>query len=91
MTPVDPQACYGIAPGHRLQWEEAQQKWVILYPEGMVTLNESAAETVRRCDGGTPLRAVIDDLERQYDETGLEPDVLELVGAALEEGWLTRC
>ncbi|MFX5622761.1 pyrroloquinoline quinone biosynthesis peptide chaperone PqqD, partial [Acinetobacter baumannii] len=27
----------------RLQWEEAQQAWVLLYPEGMVTLNDSAA------------------------------------------------
>jgi pyrroloquinoline quinone biosynthesis protein D len=80
--------CYALAPGHRLQWEEAQQAWVILYPEGMVILNDSAAETLRRCDGATPLAAVIDDLERVYGESGLATDVLELVAAALEEGWL---
>jgi pyrroloquinoline quinone biosynthesis protein D len=80
--------CYALAPGHRLQWEDAQQAWVILYPEGMVILNDSAAETLRRCDGVTPLSAVIEDLERAYAETGLAPDVLELVAAALEEGWL---
>ena len=63
MNAVDPDACYGIAPGHRMQWEEVQQSWVILYPEGMVQLNDSAAEVLRRCDGVTPLSAVIADLE----------------------------
>ncbi|QKT02689.1 pyrroloquinoline quinone biosynthesis peptide chaperone PqqD [Ectothiorhodospiraceae bacterium 2226] len=91
MSAVETQARYGLAPGHRLQWEEAQQTWVILYPEGMVVLNDSAAETVRRCDGETPLAAVIDDLERTYGETGLAPDVQELVAAAVEEGWLQPC
>jgi pyrroloquinoline quinone biosynthesis protein D len=35
----------------RLQWEEAQQAYVLLYPEGMVKLNLSAAEILKRCDG----------------------------------------
>ncbi|MCG6860477.1 MAG: pyrroloquinoline quinone biosynthesis peptide chaperone PqqD [Chromatiaceae bacterium] len=90
MTEIDREACYGVAPGHRMQWEEAQQAWVILYPEGMVKLNDSASETLRRCDGSTPLSAVISDLERTFGETGLEPDVLELVTAAVQQGWLVR-
>jgi pyrroloquinoline quinone biosynthesis protein D len=90
MTAVDKEACYRIAPGHRMQWEEAQQCWVILYPEGMVQLNESAAETLRRCDGATPLSAVISELEAAYGEPDLAADVLELAQAALEQGWLSR-
>lgn len=90
MTEVDRLASYGIAPGHRMQWEEAQQAWVILYPEGMVKLNESAAETLRRCDGATSLSAVIADLESTFEESSLEADVLELIAAAVEQGWLTR-
>ena len=90
MSIVDLQACYGIAPGHRMQWEEAQQSWVILYPEGMVKLNESAAETLRRCDGVQPLSAVIAELEAAFGESDLQADVLELVDAALEQGWLAR-
>ena len=91
MTEVDISGCYGIAPGHRMQWEQAQQAWVVLYPEGMVTLNASAADTLRRCDGQTPLGAVIAELEREYAQSGLESDVRELIGAALEQGWLQRC
>ena len=89
MSIVDPQARYGIAPGHRMQWEDAQQSWVILYPEGMVKLNESAAETLRLCDGVRPLSTVIADLEAAFGEPDLQADVLELIGAALEQGWLT--
>lgn len=90
MSGVDIEACYGIAPGHRMQWEEAQQAWVILYPEGMVKLNDSAAEILRRCDGATPLSGVVADLERTFAETGLGDDVRELVAAALENGWVVR-
>jgi len=35
----------------RLQWEEVQQSWVLLYPEGMVKLNGSAGEIIKRLDG----------------------------------------
>lgn len=79
---------YAVAPGHRLQWEEAQQCWVVLYPEGMIRLNDSAAEILRRCDGATPLSAVIDDLQQTFAADNLAPDVLELVEAALEQGWV---
>jgi pyrroloquinoline quinone biosynthesis protein D len=91
MTDVDSEACYDIAPGHRMQWEEAQQAWVILYPEGMVKLNDSAAETLRRCDGSTPLSSVIADLEDAFGETGLAADIQQLIAAALEQGWVVKC
>ncbi len=90
MSMVDPQACYGIAPGHRMQWEETQRSWVILYPEGMVKLNETAADILRRCDGSTPLEEVIAALEADFTESDLTSDVLELVEAALEHGWFSR-
>ena len=34
----------------RMQWEEAQNAHVLLYPEGMVKLNQSAAEILKRCE-----------------------------------------
>ncbi len=38
----------------RLQWEAAQDKYVLLYPEGMVKLNGSAGEILRRWYGAMP-------------------------------------
>ena len=39
-----------ITAGLRLQWEPAQDCHVLLYPEGMVKLNQSAGEILKRCD-----------------------------------------
>ncbi|MDE2616178.1 MAG: pyrroloquinoline quinone biosynthesis peptide chaperone PqqD, partial [Burkholderiales bacterium] len=35
-------SCPRVAGHCRLQWEEVQKAWVLLYPEGMVKLNGSA-------------------------------------------------
>ena len=50
----------------RLQWEEVQQAWVLLYPEGMVKLNGSAGEILRRCDGERRVDEIVADLERAF-------------------------
>ncbi|MEZ5660346.1 MAG: pyrroloquinoline quinone biosynthesis peptide chaperone PqqD [Burkholderiaceae bacterium] len=88
MSGLDTAVRYAVAPGHRLQYEQAQEAWVVLYPEGMVKLNGSAAEILRRCDGATPLSAVIRDLETTFGESNLADDVCALVQAALDQGWL---
>jgi pyrroloquinoline quinone biosynthesis protein D len=72
----------------RMQWEEAQQAHVLLYPEGMVRLNRSAAEILKRCDGATGIDAIIDSLERDFNTTGLRSDVLGLLTHARDKGWL---
>ncbi|MEO1885981.1 MAG: pyrroloquinoline quinone biosynthesis peptide chaperone PqqD, partial [Methyloprofundus sp.] len=48
---INPELPINFSPMHRLQWEEVQQKDVILYPEGMVELNQSSAEILKLCDG----------------------------------------
>lgn len=72
----------------RLQWEEAQSKYVLLYPEGMVQLNQSAAEILKRCDGERDVAAIISDLEQSFSMTGLANDVNEFLGIARERGWI---
>ena len=59
----------------RLQWEEVQQAYVLLYPEGMVKLNQSASEILKRCDGERDVHAIIADIEQSFNATGLEKDV----------------
>ena len=88
MTKADMQARYRLAPGHRLQWEAAQQAWVILYPEGMIRLNDSAADVLRRCDGLKTLQAVITEVEADYEQAGLVDDIVSLLSAARADGWL---
>ena len=73
---------------YRMQWEEAQSCYVLLYPEGMIKLNQSAAEILKRCDGRRDLAAIVDDLERSFSTSGLKNDVSEFLGEADERGWL---
>jgi len=87
-----PEVALGARPAlrsmYRLQWEEAQRAWVLLYPEGMVRLNGPAAEILRRCNGATTVAALVDDLERTFGATGLEADVNELLNEAAARGWI---
>jgi pyrroloquinoline quinone biosynthesis protein D len=77
-----------IAHGLRLQWEAAQQAHVLLFPEGMVKLNSSAAAILTRCDGEHSVAQIVADLERSYGATGLTDEVTAFVALALERRWL---
>lgn len=73
---------------YRLQWEEAQQAWVLLYPEGMVRLNVPAAEILKRCDGTIRVAALVRDLEQTFGASGLEADVQDFLREAKNHGWI---
>ena len=77
-----------VASHFRLQWEEVQKSWVLLYPEGMVKLNGSAGEIMSRLDGIKTVQTVVAELETQFDATGLAPDVLEFLAIAHSHGWV---
>ncbi|MFC5512535.1 pyrroloquinoline quinone biosynthesis peptide chaperone PqqD [Massilia jejuensis] len=72
----------------RMQWEEAQNNYVLLYPEGMVKLNASAAEILKRCDGKHDVAAIVAELEQAFGASGLQADVDDFLCAANERGWL---
>jgi pyrroloquinoline quinone biosynthesis protein D len=77
-----------IGGGFRLQWEPAQECHVLLYPEGMVKLNQSAGEILKRCDGQRPLDAIVQDLEAAFNAHGLAQDVYAFVDLAARQRWL---
>ena len=77
-----------LSPMFRLQWEEVQQSWVLLYPEGMVKLNGSAGEIIKRLDGKKNVLALIAELEKDFDATGLQSDVLAFLEIASTQGWV---
>lgn len=77
-----------IAPMFRLQWEEVQNAFVILYPEGMVKLSQSAGETLKRVDGSTSVGEIITALEEQFDGADLADDVLQLFEVSRSNGWI---
>jgi pyrroloquinoline quinone biosynthesis protein D len=72
----------------RLQWEEAQQSYVMLYPEGMVKLNPSAGQILVRCDGTRELDDIITELEALFNASDLAPDVYRFLDHARQRGWV---
>lgn len=73
----------------RFQWEEAQQAYVLLYPEGMVKLNGGAGEILACCDGQTSVAQIIEKLDQKFpDAGGLSNDIHEFLEVANEQQWL---
>ena len=77
-----------IARGFRLQWEPAQDCHVLLYPEGMIKLNQSGGEILKRCDGELSVAQIVTELEQAFTATGLEREVLGFVEVAGRQRWL---
>ncbi|MGL6161769.1 pyrroloquinoline quinone biosynthesis peptide chaperone PqqD [Microbulbifer sp.] len=80
-----------LNPRYRLQWEEAQGCHILLYPEGLVRLSESAAEILKRCHSPTTRAALVADLQRKFPgaET-LSEDVAEFLQQARQREWIQR-
>jgi pyrroloquinoline quinone biosynthesis protein D len=72
----------------RLQWEPAQDAHVLLYPEGMVKLNQSAAEILKRCDGERTIAQLIADIEQAFGEKDLRDPVMGMLRMAFEQDWI---
>lgn len=82
---------FALAAHHRFQWEEAQQNYVILFPEGMVKLHGSAGEILKRLDGKVTVADVIADLKAMFpDAEGIESDIVGMIELAHGKGWLRK-
>jgi len=77
-----------LSPKMRLQWEKAQGAHVLLHPEGMVQLNESAAVILELCDGSRTADQVVGDLARRFDAPGLAEDISDFLVTARSHGWI---
>jgi pyrroloquinoline quinone biosynthesis protein D len=67
-----------LQKGVRLQTDSATGNSVLLFPEGIIELNETAHEILSRCDGRT-LSEIVRDLAGHYDvdPAALMADVCE--------------
>lgn len=89
MTAIASSARPALGSGMRLQWEPAQEAHVLLYPEGMVRLNGSAAAILTRCDGVRTVAQIVAQVEQDYAAGGLADEVLAFMALAVQQRWLT--
>ena len=82
---------YAIALHHRFQWEEAQNCYVILFPEGMVKLNGGAGEVLNLVDGKRTVADIVTELKAKFsDVPDLENDIVGMLELAIEKAWLRQ-
>ncbi|MBC3377009.1 pyrroloquinoline quinone biosynthesis peptide chaperone PqqD [Pseudomonas sp. SWRI92] len=75
--------------GYRFQYEPAQQGHVLLYPEGMIKLNDSAALIGGLIDGERDVAAIIGELAKQFpDVPELGDDIEQFMEVARAEHWI---
>ena len=76
-------------PGYRFQYEPAQKGHVLMYPEGMIKLNESAALIGGLIDGQRDVAAIIGELNSQFPGVPeLGDDIEQFMEVARAEHWI---
>ena len=73
MTPIDPNSRPARAPGVRLQLDKVTGQPVLLYPEGVLELNDTAHAILNLCSGAMTVDEIVTTLAAEYE---VEPEVL---------------
>ena len=79
MNPAPVAAVPRLHPKARLQRDEVRGRDVLLYPEGLVTLNPTGAEILGLCDGVRSVADIVAALEQRYGASGLVQDVMSFL------------
>ena len=75
--------------GFRFQWEPAQGCHVLLYPEGMIKLNDSAGAILAEVDGVRSVGAIVADLSARFpDVQGIAEDIVAFLEVARARFWI---
>lgn len=85
------QDIYEIRPPFMFRWEESQQAHVLLYPEGIVKLNETGGQILDLCDGQTSVEALIEKLAVKYcasDLAAVRSGVMNFLEVSHGKGWI---
>ncbi|MDO9049947.1 MAG: pyrroloquinoline quinone biosynthesis peptide chaperone PqqD [Methylotenera sp.] len=90
-NPIQHTDIYALSHHHRFQWEEAQQSYVILFPEGMVKLHGGAGEVLKRLDGKVNVGEIVADLKVAFpDADEIESDIIGMFELGVSKGWLRK-
>jgi pyrroloquinoline quinone biosynthesis protein D len=76
-----------ISPMYLFRWEEPQKAYVLLYPEGIVKVNETGAEILKLCDGINTVSEVISKLNDKYT-TDVSESINKFLEVAHAKGWI---
>ncbi len=87
-APLSPQARPRLARRARLRWDPVRQQPLLLVPEGVLVLNRTAHEIVKRLDGQRSVGELAGELAAAFREPRVEREVLEFLGRLAARGLL---
>ena len=89
MPLLDTSQTPSFANGFRFQWEEAQDCYVLLYPEGMIKLNSTAGEILKLVDAKQNVSDIVNTLQAKFGQNdSIESDVHAFVEEAVAKNWI---
>lgn len=83
---------YGVNPMYLFRWEDTQDAYVLLYPEGIVKLNQTAGEIIKRCDGERTVADMVIELQQAFpgDDERVAEGVYKFLEVFRAKGWIRR-
>jgi len=91
LSAIQHEDVFALAMHHRFQWEEAQQSYVILFPEGMVKLHGGAGEVMKRVDGKATVGDIVATLKATFpDANNIEADIIGMLEMAFGKAWIRK-
>jgi pyrroloquinoline quinone biosynthesis protein D len=79
-----------LNPMFLFRWEDTQDSYVLLYPEGVVKLNPTAGEILKRCTGEATLGEMIEELKGLFagPPGTVEQGVCKFLEVSHAKGWI---
>lgn len=71
-----------------MRYDDVRGSHVLLLPERVVLLGESAHEILGLCEGTRTVDELVAELKRRYPEADLEADVRDFLAEAMRRKWL---
>lgn len=79
-----------LASGVRVHRDQVRERDVLLYPEGALVLNDTAAAVLALVDGQRSIDEIAEELGERYGGADVRADVAELVQQVADEGLMDR-
>ncbi|MCW2950016.1 MAG: hypothetical protein JWN41_1029 [Thermoleophilia bacterium] len=79
-----------LASGVRLHRDRVRNRDVLLFPEGALVLNETAAHVLEFCDGKRSFDEIVACVSEQYGGADVRDDVAELIQSIADQGLMDR-
>ncbi len=83
-----PDTVFELNPLFLFRWEETQHAYVLLYPEGLVKLNDTAGEILSMVAETATMREIVDRLADKYGDQAIAPDILKFLEISRAKNWI---